>query len=88
MKKDFEVMFKEWFEIVGFQDPQHYQDLDWDWSEEIDKFIEDPEKEHSYQLAVKQEDDAHLAEENIFNNEESQEYFTNSFGIKMKRQKK
>ena len=82
MKKDFEVMFKGWFDMVGFQDPQHYQDLDWDWSVEIDKFIADPEKEYLYQLTCKQEDGESLTQE------EKEEYFINSFGIKMKRSKK
>jgi len=63
MKKGFEIMFKEWFQLVAYKDPQHYQDLDWDWEEEIEKFIEDPQNELSYQLAAKQEDDETLNEE-------------------------
>jgi len=79
--QDFESMFKEWFQLVAYKDPQHYQDLEWEWEEEIEKFIEDPEKEYDYQLSVKQEDDEFLEKE-------SEEYFTNSFGIRMKRLKK
>ena len=102
MKKDFEILFLEWFNIVSFQDPQYYQDLDWDWSVEIEKFIEDPEKEHGYQLSVKLEEDEEMnacmekdlaeIEKNTGNknptSKEIDEYFTNSFGIRMKRQKK
>ena len=63
MKKDFETMFREWFELVAYKDPQHYQDLDWDWVEEIEKFIQDPQGQHSCQLSFKQEDDESLNEE-------------------------
>ena len=79
--QDFESMFKQWFQLVSGHDPQHYQDLEWEWEEEIEKFIEDPGKEYNYQLSVKQEDDEFLEKE-------SEEYFTNSFGIRMKRLKK
>lgn len=45
MKKvRYEEVLRRWFNLVGFQDPQHYQDLDWDWSEEIQKFIKNPMK--------------------------------------------
>ena len=39
---NFQTMFNAWFDIVSGHDPQHYQDLDWDWEVEIQKFIDDP----------------------------------------------
>ena len=53
---NFEKLFKEWFDVVSGHDPQHYQDLDWDWEVEIQKFIDDPHREYSYQRASQQED--------------------------------
>jgi hypothetical protein len=41
--KDFESKFREWFNLNSGHDPQHYQDLDWEWETEIDKFLEDPD---------------------------------------------
>ena len=79
--QDFESMFKRWFQLVAYNDPQHYQDLEWEWEEEIEKFIKNPAKEYNYQLSVKQEDDLFLEGEN-------EEYFTNCFGMRMKRMKK
>ena len=100
--QDFESMFKRWFQLVAYKDPQHYQDLDWDWEEEIEKFIKNPCKEYNYQLSVKQEDDEEMnacrerdlaeIEKNTGNknptSKEIDEYFTNCFGLKMKRMKK
>ena len=80
-ERHFEMMFKQWFQLVAYKDPQHYQDLEWEWVEEIEKFIKNPEKEYKYQLSVKQEDDLFLEGEN-------EEYFTNCFGMRMKRMKK
>lgn len=81
MEIDFKNMFKHWFQLVAYKDPQHYQDLEWEWEEEIEKFIKNPAKEYNYQLSIKQEDDLFLEGEN-------EEYFTNCFGMRMKRMKK
>ena len=78
---NFEGLFKGWFQLVAYKDPQHYQDLEWEWEEEIEKFIKNPAKEYNYQLSVKQEDGLFLEGEN-------EEYFTNCFGMRMKRMKK
>ena len=79
-------MFTEWFQsIADNNDVQDYQDKDWDWVDEIQKFIDDPDKEYSYQIASQQEDDESLNADREA--EEKEEYFTNSFGIKMKRSK-
>ena len=38
----FETLFKYWFNIWGGRDVQEYQDIEWDWQVEIEKFLEDP----------------------------------------------
>ena len=79
-------MFTEWFELITeSNDVQDFQDKEWEWIDEIQKFIDDPEKEYSYQIALQQEDDERLNTDR--EEEEKEEYFTNSFGIKMKRSK-
>ena len=43
MKKvRYEEVFRRWFNLVGFKDPQYYQDRDWDWSKEIQDFLDSP----------------------------------------------
>jgi len=37
-----ELLLKFWFNCWSFKDPQEYQDIDWNWEEEIEKFIKDP----------------------------------------------
>ena len=32
-------MFYQWFDIVKGHDPQIYQDVDWNWEQEISNFI-------------------------------------------------
>jgi len=82
----FQYMFTEWFELITeSNDVQDFQDKEWEWIDEIQKFIDDPEKEYSYQIALQQEDDERLNADREA--EEKEEYFTNSFGIKMKRSK-
>ena len=78
---NFEGLFKGWFQLVAYKDPQHYQDLEWEWEEEIEKFIKNPEKEYNNQLAIKKEDD-------LYWQGEKEENFTNCFGMRMKRMKK
>ena len=54
----FQYMFTEWFELITeSNDVQDFQDKEWEWIDEIQKFIDDPEKEYSYQIALQQEDD-------------------------------
>jgi len=43
-KKDFESKFREWFDLFCGHDPQFYQDLEWDWEEQIELFLEDPDE--------------------------------------------
>ena len=76
MEPDFESKFHQWFALVGGHDPQVYQDVDWNWEEEIFNFINDPG------LALKNAED-----EFGYYDKNNEEYFTNTFGIKMKRQK-
>jgi hypothetical protein len=79
----FQKMFTSWFDnIVATYDVQEKQDLDWDWEEEILKFIKDPETEYLFMEAEAKEKEEFIAKEM---KEEKEEYFTNSFGIKMKR---
>lgn len=37
-----ELLLKYWFNCWSFKDPQEYQDIGWDWEEEIKEFIKDP----------------------------------------------
>ena len=37
-----QLLFKYWFNCWANKDVQEYQDLDWDWEEEIKKFIKSP----------------------------------------------
>ena len=43
-KISYAEIFQRWFNLVGFQDPQYYQDRDWDWSEEIQDLLDNPAK--------------------------------------------
>jgi len=36
---DFESKFREWFNLVSGHDPQHYQDLEWEWEDEVYNFL-------------------------------------------------
>ena len=80
----FEKMFYAWFDIVSGHDPQHYQDLDWDWEVEIQKFIDDPEDQLKYQVALQQNDDEEL---NADREEDERGEFINCFGEKMGKRK-
>jgi len=33
----------EWYDLTCGHDPQTYQDLEWDWEEELFNFISDPD---------------------------------------------
>ena len=44
MTPDFESKFREWFDLVSGHDPQHYQDLEWEWEDEIYNFLKNPDK--------------------------------------------
>ena len=48
----FETLFKYWFNIWGGRDVQEYQDIEWDWQVEIEKFLEDPafQTQHAIKL--------------------------------------
>ena len=101
MTPDFESKFREWFNLVSGHDPQHYQDLEWEWEEEIYNFLKNPDKclrketkwkkLHDAYMRKSMEEDLAEMEKNTGNknptSKEIDEYFTNSFGIRMKRQK-
>jgi hypothetical protein len=48
----FETLFKYWFIIWRSRDVQEYQDMEWDWEVEIEKFLEDPafQTQHAIKL--------------------------------------
>ena len=95
MTPDFESKFREWFNLVSDHDPQHYQDLEWEWEDEIYNFLNNPDKCLRKEIKSKKLHDAYMQKEmeadiksGAFKpDEEVDEYFTNSFGIRMKRQK-
>ena len=98
--EDFESKFREWFNLVSGHDPQHYQDLEWEWEDEIYNFLKNPDKclreerkwkkEMDEETQKSMEKDLAEIEKNTGNknptSEEIDEYFTNSFGVRMKRQ--
>ena len=98
---DFESKFREWFNLVSGHDPQYYQDLEWEWEDEIYNFLKNPDKclreerkwkkEMDEETQKSMEKDLAEIEKNTGNknptSEEIDEYFTNSFGVRMKRQK-
>ena len=51
----FETLFKYWFNIWGGRDVQEYQDIDWDWQVEIEKFLEDPAFQTQYAIKLNPE---------------------------------
>lgn len=63
MTPDFENKFREWFDLVAGEDPQHYQDLEWEWEEEIYKFLDNPDECLSEQKKIKKEDDEFIKKE-------------------------
>ena len=97
---DFESKFREWFNLVSGHDPQYYQDLEWEWEDEIYNFLKNPDKclreerkwkkEMDEETQKSMEKDLAEIEKNTGNknptSEEIDEYFTNSFGVRMKRQ--
>jgi len=63
MTTDFESKFREWFDLVAGEDPQHYQDLEWEWEDEIYKFLDNPDECLSEQKKIKKEDDEYAQNE-------------------------
>ena len=35
----YEEVLRRWLNLVGNKDVQYYQDIDWDWEEEIQEFL-------------------------------------------------
>ena len=99
--EDFESKFREWWALVVDNHIQHSPG-DFDYLEEIDLFLADPDEilleerkfknEMDEEMQKSMEKDLAEIEKNTGNknptSKEIDEYFTNSFGIKMKRQKK
>ena len=63
MTPDFESKFREWFNLVSGQDPQHYQDLEWEWEDEIYNFLNNPDKCLSKESKWKKKDDEYMQKE-------------------------
>ena len=40
----YEEVLRRWLNLVGNKDVQYYQDIDWDWEEEIQEFLINPMK--------------------------------------------
>jgi len=57
---DFESKFREWFDLVSGQDPQHYQDLEWDWEEQIDLFLNNPDERLLEERKLKKATDEYM----------------------------
>lgn len=99
--QDFENKFREWWGLVMDNHIQHSPG-DFDCIEEIDLFLEDPDEclleerkfknEMDEEMQKSMEKDLAEIEKNTGNknptSKEIDEYFTNSFGIRMKRSKK
>ena len=51
----FETLFKYWFNIWGGRDVQEYQDIEWDWQVEIEKFLEDPASQTQHAIKLNPE---------------------------------
>ncbi len=45
------TLLEYWFNCWKLKDPQDYQDMEWDWDSELQKFIDDPIEQT--QLAIK-----------------------------------
>ena len=94
MTPDFESKFREWWDLV-WENHISFAPGDFDCLEEIDNFLKNPEKNLMEERKFKKEMDEKLEkqmdqdiESGAFNpDEEVDEYFTNSFGIRMRRQK-
>ena len=63
MTPDFKNKFREWVDLVAGEDPQHYQDLEWEWEDEIYKFLDNPDECLSEQKKIKKEDDEYAQNE-------------------------
>ena len=100
MKQDFEHKFREWWWLMWENHFRHSMQ-DYDVFKEIDFFLKEPNKCLNDERKWKREMDEEMQKsmekdlseiEKITGNKnptskEIDEYFTNSFGIKMKRQK-
>mgnify|MGYP006919304696 FL=1 len=91
MDNNFRNKLIAWMNIVRDQDVQHLQDLEWNWEEEIDKFIKDPDetiKEAIFTFAIEDHDYRGAAWAEIVQTQKKEEPkkksdFINCFGINM-----
>ena len=94
MTPNFESKFKEWWGLMWDNHFEH-SPSDYDVFEEIDEFLENPDDcllaEQKWQKETDEETlrsmDADIKSGAFKPDEEGDEYFTNSFGIRMKRRK-
>ena len=94
MTPDFESKFREWWDLV-WENHISFDPGDFDYMEAIKDFLKSPNTSLSIERKFKKEMDEKLEkqmdqdiESGAFNpDEEVDEYFINSFGIRMKRQK-
>ena len=90
--KDFETQFREWWDLV-WQNHIEFDPGDFDYLEEINNFLENPKGCWLAEKIYREEIDEELQKDKEeFEKGENKlitkdEYFTNSFGIKMRREK-
>ena len=83
--KDFETQFREWWDLV-WQNHIEFEPGDFDYLEEINNFLENPKGCWLAEKQYREDLDLEL-QKNIEADNEKHETFTNSFGIKMTREK-
>ena len=83
--KDFETQFREWWDLV-WQNHIEFDPGDFDYLEEINNFLENPKGCWLAEKQYREDLDLEL-QKNIEADKDKHETFTNSFGIKMTREK-
>ena len=83
--KDFETQFREWWDLV-WENHLELDSSEFDFIDAINNFLENPKGCWLAEKQYREDLDLEL-QKNIEADKEKHEYFTNSFGIKMRREK-
>ena len=83
--KDFETQFREWWDLV-WENHLELDSSEFDFIDAINNFLENPKGCWLAEKQYREELDEQL-QKDIEADEKNHEYFTNSFGIKMTREK-
>jgi len=83
--KDFETQFREWWDLV-WENHLEFDSSEFDFIDAINMFLENPKGCWLAEKQYREDLDLEL-QKNIEADKEKHEYFTNSFGIKMTREK-